>query len=81
MIGQIATTAIRIIEGATMNVARRRSGRPRERRFAGALPAATVAVSAMGDQNVSRADCISVCAFFSASSGDVRPASASLTFW
>ena len=81
MIGQIATIAIRIIDGATMNAARRRSGRPRERRFVGVEPAATVAVSAMGDQKVSRADCISDCAFFSASAGEARPASASLTFW
>ena len=33
-----------------------------------------------GDQKVSSADCMSVCAFFSASSGDVCPASAALTF-
>ena len=34
----------------------------------------------MMDQNVSSAACMSVCAFFSASSGDVCPASAALTF-
>src|SRR6187200_2807715 len=32
MIGYAATTAIRIIEGATISFARRRSGMPRERR-------------------------------------------------
>src|SRR3954468_21287080 len=39
MIGQSATSAIRPIDGATMRNARRRSGIPRERRRAGAVPA------------------------------------------
>ena len=80
MIGQSATSAIRIIDGATMNSARRRSGRPRERRFVGVAGRGAVAASAMGDQKVSSADCISVCAFFSASAGGRLPASAALTF-
>ena len=70
---------MRIIDGAVMNSARRRSGRPRERRFAG-VAAGRAAELAMMDQNVSSAACMSDCAFFSASSGDVCPASAALTF-
>src|SRR3954469_24292300 len=45
MIGQIATTAISTNDGATMNVARRRSGSPRERRLAGAEPAVVEATA------------------------------------
>ncbi len=71
--------AMSAIDGAVMNTARRRSGTPRERRCAG-RPAGMAAVSAIGDQKVSNADCMSVCAFFSASSGDICPASAALTF-
>ena len=77
-IGYTATSAISSIEGAVISHARRRSGIPRERRTC--VPACTEAASAMIDQNVSSAACISVWAVFSASSGETRPASASLTF-
>jgi hypothetical protein len=40
MMGQIATSAISVIDGATINTARRRSGMPRERRFGGVEPPA-----------------------------------------
>ena len=78
MIGHTATSAISSSDGLVMSHARRRSGMPRERCLVG--PAGTEAASAMTDQNVSSACCISVCAVLRASAGDVRPASASLTF-
>ena len=77
-IGYTATSAISAIEGAVISHARRRSGTPRERRIC--VPACTEAASAMMDQNVSSALCISVWAVLRASSADTRPASASLTF-
>ena len=78
MIGYTATNAISSIDGVVISHARRRSEMPRERRRC--VPACTEAASAMTDQNVSSADCIWVWAFFRASSGETRPASASLTF-
>src|SRR5947209_6973175 len=45
MIGQTATTAISTNDGATMKAARRRSGSPRERRRAGAVPAVVEATA------------------------------------
>ena len=77
MMGYAATIKIRISDGVTINFAKRRSGMPRERRR---VPADIEAASAMTDQNVSNAACICVLAFFRASSGETRPASASLTF-
>jgi hypothetical protein len=78
MIGQTATSAMSTSDGVVISHAKRRSGTPRERRFG--VPTCTEAASAMADQNVSNAFCMSDWAFFSASSGEVRPASASLTF-
>src|SRR4051794_6386499 len=56
MIGQAATIAMRIIDGATISTARRRSGIPLERRRSGVVPACTEAASIRSEGRQGRVD-------------------------